>query len=83
MLRHAEDYHHYQISEWDRNLIKLNSVTRPLYVSVFIDGSKRNSDLQILCVFDVCVCVLVLVLVLICSCMQELFCVCICQVCVC
>lgn len=76
MLWHAEDYHHYQISEWDRNLIKLNYVTHPLYVSVFIDGSEKSTYLQILCVFNVCECVCLCLFVHVC----RGFCV---HVCVC
>lgn len=37
-------------------LLGLKCVTRPLYVSVFIDGSKKSIYLQI-CVYSMCVCV--------------------------
>lgn len=50
MLRHAEDYQRYQISEWDRNLIRPNYVTHPLNVSLFIDGSETSANAQVLCV---------------------------------
>lgn len=50
-------------------LLGLKCVTRPLYVSVFIDGSKKSIYLQI-CVYSMCVCVCMHALI--CARMQEL-----------
>lgn len=55
MSRHDEDYGLYQISERDRDVIRPKQVTHLLYVSVFINGSRKSTSLQTLRVSSVCV----------------------------
>lgn len=54
MSRHDEDYGLYQISERDRDVIRPKQVTHLLYVSVFINGSRKSTSLQTLRVSSVC-----------------------------